>query len=439
MLRGLRQHYIDPIRGFGRPARLFLAMLVLDGVIFSSWQLFFNFYILQSGFTREFLGLATSLPSAAALIFGIPLGRLSDRIGRKASIIIGIAMSSLLMLAQITLRDPRLIAAAAFLYGGFNILFVVAQAPLMAKLSNRDNRTLLFSLGFGLQTIAGSVGALFAGQLPGLFAGLLSVGAHSAAAYQAVLIASVLLGSVGILPMWLMDEPRPTPGRSAAESVLADRGLAHPTVPRREAASSLWIATARLTAPQVLIGFGAAILIPYINVFYKDRFNIGDSTLGGLFGLSSLLIGVGSLLAPRLATMLSSKIRAIVVTQSSSILFLLLLGFSPALWLSSLSYLMRTALMNMAAPLYSAYCMEHTPEEHQGLVNSVLGLAWSVGWAVGPYVSGRVQQQYGFPPHFVATAVLYGLASLLIWLLFGRSESAVAESQATLHSPEYPE
>ena len=439
MLRSLRHHYIDPIRGFGRPARLFLLTLVIDGVIFSGWQLFFNFYILQSGFDREFLGLVTSLPSAAGLIFGIPLGRLSDGIGRKASIIVGIAMSSLLMLVQITFRDPRLIAAGAFLYGAFNMLFIVGQAPLMAKLSNRDNRTMLFSLGFGLQTIAGSVGALFAGQLPGLFAGLLSVGAHSAAAYQAVLIATVLLGSLGIVPMWLMDEPRPTPGRSGGENLLADGEPSLPTTSRREAASPLWIATARMTAPQVLIGFGAAILIPYINVFYKDRFNISDSLLGGLFGLSSLLIGVGSLLAPRLSTVLSGKIRAIVVTQSSSIIFLLLLGFSPALWLSSVSYLMRTTLMNMSAPLYSAYCMEHTPEQHQGLVNSVLGLAWSVGWAVGPYISGRVQQQYGFPPLFIATAILYGLASLLIWLLFARSESALAESQAILRSPEYPE
>ena len=148
---------------------------------------------------------------------------------------------------------------------------------------------------------------------------------------------------------------------------------------------------------------------------------------------------MGSLLAPRLSTALSGKIRAIVATQSSSIIFLLLLGFSPAFWLSSLSYLMRTALMNMSAPLYSAYCMERTPEEHQGLVNSVLGLAWSVGWAVGPYISGLVQQHYGFPPLFIATAILYGLATLLTWLLFGRSESAVAVSQPVLRSPEYPE
>jgi predicted MFS family arabinose efflux permease len=83
--------------------------------------------------------------------------------------------------------------------------------------------------------------------------------------------------------------------------------------------------------------------------------------------------------------------------------------------------------------------MERTPEEHQGFVNSVLNLAWSVGWAVGPFISGLVQQQYGFAPLFIATAVLYGLACLLIWLLFARSESGGAVSQPVLRSPEHPE
>ena len=100
-----------------------------------------------------------------------------------------------MMLAQITFRDPRLIAGAAFVYGASNMLFIVSQAPLMARLSNRENRTLLFSLSWGLQTIASAVGALFAGQLPGLFGGLLHVEAHSATAYQAVLITGVLLGT----------------------------------------------------------------------------------------------------------------------------------------------------------------------------------------------------------------------------------------------------
>jgi MFS family permease len=440
MLESLKLHYIEPVRSFNRAARLFLIMIIIDGVIYSAWQLFFNFYMLQSGFTREFLGLVNSMPSAAGLIFGIPLGRLSDRIGRRASIILGIALSSLFMLAEVTVRDPRLIAAAGFMNGASNMLFIISQAPLMAKLSDRGNRTMLFSLSFGFTTISAAVGALFAGQLPGLFGTLLGVQQDSATAYQAVLITSLLLGTTAIVPMWLMNEPRTLlESPQALQPPLDERGRIA-AQPLGNLSPSLVATTARMALPQIVIGFGAAILIPYMNVFFKDQFNIRDSLLGLLFSLSSLLIGIGSILAPRLSTRLGGKIQAIVITQASSLVFLLLIGFAPFLWLSSVAYLLRTALMNMSAPLYSAFCMERTPERHHGLVNSILNLSWNIGWAVGPFVSGLVQEQYGFKPLFIATAILYGVASILTWAFFKHTEGLPELPQQTiLQSQEYPE
>jgi predicted MFS family arabinose efflux permease len=41
-----------------------------------------------------------------------------------------------------------------------------------------------------------------------------------------------------------------------------------------------------------------------------------------------------------------------------------------------------------------------------------------VGWAVGPYISGLVQQRYGFSPLFASTAVLYAIAISLTWIFF---------------------
>ena len=438
MLQNLKQHYVDPIRSFGRPARLFLIMTIIDGVILSGWQLFFNFYMLQSGFTREFLGLVNSMPSAAALVFGILVGRFSDRIGRKPALMIGIGLSSVCMLLEVTVRLPALIVVAAFLNGIFNSLFLVSQAPLMMKLSDSQNRTMLFSLNWGLQTISGAVGSVFAGQLPTLFGVLLSVPEHSAAAYQAVLVTSVLMGSTSLLPLWFMREPR---GQVYAQTAGAPAGsTAASGQPLNKAISrSLVALTIRMTVPQVLIGFGAAILIPYMNVFFKDRFNISDSALGILFSLSSLLIGIGSLVVPRLSSQLGGKVRAIVVTQSASLVFLLLAGFAPVLWLSSVGFLIRAALMNMASPLYSAFCMERTPERHQGFVNSILNLSWNIGWAVGPYVSGVVQENYGFGPIFIATAVLYALAIALTWGFFKGTEDLPLPPQPIIPAAEFVE
>jgi MFS family permease len=410
MLQNLEHHYIGPIRSFNRAARLFLIMTIIDGMILTGWQLFFNFYILQSGFNRDFLGLVNSMPSLAGLVLGIPLGRLSDRIGRKTALIIGLFVSSLTMLAQITFHQPAVIVLMAFLTGIFNMLFIISQAPLMVKLSNKENRTMLFSLNYGLQTIAGAVGSLFAGQLPAIFGTVLRVDANSAVAYQAVLIVSILLGMTALIPLWAMQEPQTTQDSTSSTS------------PQSKPSSSLTRMTLKMITPQILIGFGAAILIPYMNVFFKFRFNISDSLLGFLFSLSALMIGVGTLIGPRLATRLGGKVHAVVATQFSSLIFLLVMGFAPFLWLSAIGYLMRTALMNMSSPLFSAFCMEHTPENQQGYVNSLLNLSWNIGWAVGPFISGLVQQNYGFTPLFIATAVLYLTAIVFAWFFFVREE-----------------
>jgi MFS family permease len=239
---------------------------------------------------------------------------------------------------------------------------------------------------------------------------LLKVDTTSAGAYQAVLITSVLLGTTAVIPTWLMKEPRtplPAPEVGAASKRIS---------------SSRVLAIFKLIAPNLLIGFGAAILIPYMNVFLRERHNISDSVLGTLFSLSSLFIGVGSLIGPRLSMRLGGKVRTIVLTQLGSVIFLMAIGFTPYLWLAGVSLLLRATLMNMSSPLYSAFCMEQTPEKEQGMVSSILNISWQLGWAVGPYISGIVQENYGFTPLFIATGIIYTIAISVTWILFHGAE-----------------
>jgi predicted MFS family arabinose efflux permease len=120
----------------------------------------------------------------------------------------------------------------------------------------------------------------------------------------------------------------------------------------------------------------------------------------------------------------------VAFTQLSSVVFMLMIGFVPLLWVAGFAFLMRAALMNMAAPLYSAFCMEQTPEHQQGLTNSVLNVAWQIGWAVGPYISGVVQEQYGFGPLFLATTFLYLVAIGVMWRFFHDAERVSLASTA---------
>ncbi len=324
--------------------------------------------------------------------------------------LIGIGISMAAMGLEVTVANPNLILLAAFVGGTGNMLFFLSHAPFMMKVSDQSNRTLLFSLSFGLMTLSGAVGNLFAGQLPAMFGAWLEVPARSAAAYQAVLLVSVALSLLTLIPIALIREPEAT----AQEQAEAREGPPVWQVVLRPL-------TLQLALPNLLIGFGAAILIPYMNVFFLDRFALPDRQLGLLFSLSALLTGVGSVIGPRLAARLGGKIRAVAFTQGASLVFLLLIGFSPYLLLVAISFLLRGTLMNMAVPLYHAFAMEQTAAREQGTVNSVVELAWQVGWAVGPYLSGVVQEAYGFSPLFITTAVMYGFSIAITWSLFQKT------------------
>jgi predicted MFS family arabinose efflux permease len=295
-----------------------------------------------------------------------------------------------------------------------NGLFIISQAPFMMESSSPRERTLLFSLQFGLITLSGAAGNLLAGYLPAWFATLLKVGPESALAYQAVLSASVWVGGISLIPLWFIREGR-WPDQESHVHLNLDflRKFVSPTV-------------LRLAIPNLIIGCGAAALIPYLALYFKDQYHISDNTLGWLYSLLSIVTGVATIIGPRLANRLGGKMRAVVVMQGISLVFLLLVGFAPWYWVAGLAFLLRGAMMNMANPLYSAFAMEQIPHEERGAVNSVMHLTWDFGWATVPYFSGLVQRYYGFAPLFITTATLYGIAVALTWFFWRSHQSETA-------------
>ena len=97
---------LQQVRKLNKPARLFLLALFLDGLLFTAFGLFFNFYILADGQSREFLGLINAMPSIAALVLGLPMGMLSDRIGRKTSMIIGFTLANIGIITMLLVHQP---------------------------------------------------------------------------------------------------------------------------------------------------------------------------------------------------------------------------------------------------------------------------------------------------------------------------------------------
>jgi MFS family permease len=186
---------------------------------------------------------------------------------------------------------------------------------------------------------------------------------------------------------------------------------------------------AKLSIPRIVIAFGAGLIFPFLNLFYKERFGVSDAALGWVFGITSvvaaLMMFASGILAERWGT-----IRAMLVARTISTPMMLIIGFVPSFPVVVAAHWIRSGLMRLGEPLYMAFAMEQFDENERATGSSLMRMSWDVGWAAGPALSGLVQVYAGFGPLFVATVVFYALSLTLVYLFFWRQSEAL-ESAST--------
>ena len=85
VVSGVRD-YVNHLR-FQRNAWLYLASAIIVGTSLGAFSLLFNFYALSLGYNEALLGNLVTVSSLTALLVALPMGYLSDLIGRKASLV----------------------------------------------------------------------------------------------------------------------------------------------------------------------------------------------------------------------------------------------------------------------------------------------------------------------------------------------------------------
>jgi MFS family permease len=283
-------------------------------------------------------------------------------------------------------------------------LGAVTMAPFMMENSGDKERTYLFSFSSGLQMAMASMGNWIGGYLPTWIGMTRGVPPISSEAYAGALLTVSLIVALALIPLVMLRTPRL---ERSERSVFAPLNYAskHPRL------------LGKLILPMLITSIGAGLIMPFMNVFFRQVHHQPDPVIGSLFAWGSLAMGVGLLLAPPLADRMG-KIQLVVATQALSIPFLIILGFSPIFWLSTISYYIRLALMNMSGPVYQTFVMEHVEPSARATVASLVSMAWNFGWAFSPTVSGYLQVRYGFGPPFLGTIILYTISTIMYWAFF---------------------
>ena len=400
--------YIARVRAFHTNARLYLVSAILTGAALGVYRLISNFYVLSLNFDQNLLGQLITITNMTALLTAIPMGYLADRIGRKNSLLLSGAVVCFGILMTVLVPSSSMLYAMNALIGMAQGLSAVTMSPFLLENSGEQERTYLFSLSSGLQMAAASVGNSIGGYLPGWIGEWQGVGPTSSVAYGGALIIIAAVAFIGLAPLlWLKT---PILGKSGT-TVFAPFTYArqHPAM------------LGKLISPMLVTSIGAGLFMPFINVFFRVAYNQPDPVIGNVLAWGTLAMGIGLFIAPPLADRLG-KAQLVVISQGLSIPFLMLLGYAPLFWMSTLGHYVRLSLMNMSGPVYQTFVMEHVEPESRATVASLVNMASNFGWAFSPSISGWLQVSYGFGPVFACVIVLYSITVFMYWKFFWKAE-----------------
>jgi MFS family permease len=427
---GRRRLAIVEIGQFQRDARLFLLTTFIAGAALSLYWIDFNLYLGSLGFATATIGIVATIASVAGAAAAFPASAASDRFGRRAIITAGIVLGLVAVAGFLLTESPPLIVVLAACWAVGSQALQVVQAPFLTEHSEPEHRNQLFATQFAIQNVTNVAAAVLGGVGAAAITGLLGLDPAGPGTYRVILVIMAVLLSASLASVARLsdDRPRTVIGRRL---VRFGEPAAFPADPRRSRAVFGIVIRdrarfVRLVFPGFLISLGAGQVIPFLNLFIQRKFGLDLASLNAVFAFTSLGTVAAILAQPSLARRFG-QITSVVIVQAASIPFLVVLGFSPILWMVILAMAVRSSLMNAGNPIFSAFAMEHVSAAERATLAAAMTVLWQIGWVVGGAYYTALQAILGFDGgytvDFVTIITLYTIATGLYWAWFGRADA----------------
>ncbi len=425
-LRHAAAAYMTNIRRFSSNVWMVLLYGIGMGLTFGVVMFTFNFYVLSLGpaFDEAFLGTLQSAASFATIAMAIPAAWIAQRYPPKWVMIAGGLIGAVAYLGIVLYPTREALVLFRMLAGVSMSLGTVAGAPFLMANTGPAERQWAFSFQAGLSTVASFFGNLLAGILPGRLGALVGAAPTDTISYQLSLGAMIALSALSIIPLLFI--------RATAASTVK---VELPWVQLRR----YWRLFVIVLLPSLVIGLGAGLMQPFMNVYFRNVYQKPDAAIGIVFALGGLAMAVGQFAGPPLADRYG-KIRTVMLTQALSIPFLMTLGLGAWLvtaglaraevffFLAGIAYIFRLALMNLSNPVYQTFVLERVPEQAQALSVSLTNLVFQVGWFIMPQISGQLQVTHGpagFTYVFAGVTFFYITAIIVEKWFFGTTDKPI--------------
>lgn len=429
--------YREAFALFSHNIKYFLLGNVMLGIAFNMVQLLLNLYMKSLSFSSASIGLVLSYRALGAFIVALPASMLVARLEPKLLLISTSVLLGASYTAQSIFSSFGAIAAAVFFTGVFNSIYQVAAGPFFMRNSGEKERTHIFALNGALGMGTGVIGSLFGGIVKDI---IFDATRNEPYSYAMTLLTAVCFTVAAIIPftkisrqnapqsekrLYFSKKHQPA---SLESSPKGDYDTDSCSVPKSVVPSkplkSIILLYVKILIPGFIVGMGAGLTIPYLNLYFKNTFSLSDSVIAILFSLGQVVTFIGMMTGP-LITRRIGKERTIFLTQIISIPFILVLTYLHFIPAVIVAFLIRQGLMNMSSPINDNFALEMVPHKQQHLMNALKMLNWTGSWMVSARISGNLIDSYGFAPSFTLTAILYAVSSGLFWLFFLKKKSVV--------------
>ena len=360
-----------------------------------AYMTIFNLYLSAGGLNTALIGGILFMSGIGASIFAFPSGILGDRIGRKKFLVISSILSPIIILIQSITLNSKILAIFSLLYGIITLVLRISIDPFLAENTSSEERVHLFSLLFVITNLGAVLGSFFSGKMSLIF---------KATEFISLRFTLIVFAIFSFLSLFLMLPIREMK-RKAGDVMIYERS------------STDFIIASKLTIQNLFIGLGAGIIVPFLNLYFKDYFHLNSGSIGTIFSISAFFFLFFGLFGPRVSKKIGI-LKGAILYELLSIPFLVILGSKPPLVLAVLSFWFRGGLMNAGTPLLSTLQMNLISRGRRGTISGYLMIVDSLSRAFGTLIGGFLIDKYGFGLNFYLTAILYSMSIFYFYRAF---------------------
>ncbi|MCJ7716116.1 MAG: MFS transporter [Anaerolineales bacterium] len=375
---------------------------------------FFALYItrkFQVGMTE--VGLLFALFSISDMFGTMIGGALTDYLGRKGMIIMGLIVSALTSLAMGMVQQLEWFYVMGVISGLFATAAEPAHQAMLTDILPEKKRT----EGFGVMRVAMNLSVAIGPAIGGFIASY---------SYLILFIADTVTSLITALIVYLVvEETKPEEKTETTKKGFKETFVGYGDV-LKDRKFMLFVIISTIAT------IVYAQMYSTLSVYLRDVHGVPESGYGWLMTLNAGMV----VLFQFMITRKISKHPPMLILALGSLFYVIgfgMYGFVSAYFLFMLAMAIITIGEMVIIPVAQAYVGDAAPEDMRGRYSGVMGFSWMIPWMIGPLLAGLIMDNGN--PNWVwyGSAILGAIAALgFLWLRQSHDKNWVAPQEASI-------